>query len=147
MSIFYQKLPKVVIAKITMTCSKIFFFLVFLPECRQSLHIPEIHDSVTSRDYIFYFSQWYAQVLLIFAPTFRREGAHQACGAYDRDRWNNFFFLIFIYLNKHKNFYSRIEQSLKFILIYNLNLNLSFLFLFTRTIALIDARSWLLFSM
>ena len=25
---------------------------------------------VTSRDYIFYFSQWYATVLLIFAPNF-----------------------------------------------------------------------------
>ena len=31
-----------------------------------------------------------------------------------------------IYSNEHKNFYSRIQQSLKFILIYNLNLNLSF---------------------
>ena len=82
---------------------------------------------VTSQDYIFYFSQWYATVLLIFAPTFRREGARQGCGAYERDRWNNYFFIIFIYLNKHKIFYSTIEQSLKFILIYNLNLNVSFL--------------------
>ena len=31
-----------------------------------------------------------------------------------------------IYLNEHKNFYSRIQQSLKFISIYNLNWNLSF---------------------
>ena len=31
-----------------------------------------------------------------------------------------------IYLNEHKNFYSRMQQSLKFILIYNLNLKLSF---------------------
>ena len=36
---------------------------------------------------------------------------------------------------------------LKFILIYNLNLSLHFLFLFTSSIALIDARRWLLFSM
>ena len=36
------------------------------------------------------------------------------------------FYIIFIYLNEHKNFYLRIQQSLKFILIYNLNLNLSF---------------------
>ena len=36
------------------------------------------------------------------------------------------FYTIFIYLNEHKNFYSRIQQSLKFIFIYNLNLNLSF---------------------
>ena len=28
---------------------------------------------VTSRDYIFYFSQWYATVLLIFAPNFLDE--------------------------------------------------------------------------
>ena len=41
---------------------------------------------VTSRDYIFYFSQWYAKVLLIFAPSSRREGARQGCGAYERDR-------------------------------------------------------------
>ena len=41
---------------------------------------------VTSRDYIFYFSQWYATVLIIFAPNFRREGARQGCGAYERDR-------------------------------------------------------------
>ena len=57
------------------------------------------------------------------------------------------FFIIFIYLNKHKNFHSRIEQSLKFILIYNLYFYFYFLFLFTSSIALIDARSWLLFSM
>ena len=38
-------------------------------------------------------------------------------------------FTIFIHLNKHKNFYSRIEHSLKFILVYNLNLILSFFFL------------------
>ena len=37
-------------------------------------------------------------------------------------------FYNFYFLSKHKNFYSRIEQSLKFILIYNLNLNLSFYF-------------------
>ena len=30
-----------------------------------------------------------------------------------------------IYLNEHKNLYSRIQQSLQFIFIYNLNLNLS----------------------
>ena len=35
-------------------------------------------------------------------------------------------YIIFIYLNEHTNFYSRIHQSLKFIFIYNLNLNLSF---------------------
>ena len=68
---------------------------------------------VMSRDYIFYFSQWYATVLLIFAPNSRRKPARQGCRA-------------LIYLNEYKNFYSRNQQSLKFILIYNLNLNLSF---------------------
>ena len=38
------------------------------------------------------------------------------------------FYIIFIYLNEHKNVYSRIQQSLKFILIYNLNLNLRLYF-------------------
>ena len=80
---------------------------------------------VTSRDYIFYFSQWYATVLLIFAPTFRREVAREGCGAYERDRWNNFFFIIFIYFNKQK-FLFKNWTSLKFISIYNLNLILSF---------------------
>ena len=102
---------------------------------------------VTSRDYIFHFSQWYATVLLIFAPNFKREGARQGCGAYERDRGNNYFFIILIYLNEHKHFYSRIQQSLKFILIYNFEFTFEFfLFLFTSSIALIDARSWLLFS-
>ena len=39
------------------------------------------------------------------------------------------FYIILIYSNEHKNFYSRIQQPLKFILIYNLNLNLR-LFIF-----------------
>ena len=38
------------------------------------------------------------------------------------------FYIILIYLNEHKNFYSRIQQPLKFILIYNLNLNLRLYF-------------------
>ena len=36
--------------------------------------------------HVFYFSQWYATVLFIFAPNFRREGARQGCRAYERDR-------------------------------------------------------------
>ena len=42
------------------------------------------------------------------------------------------FFIILIYLNEHKKFYSRIQQLLKFILIYNLNLNLSFFYFYLR---------------
>ena len=102
------------------------------------------YESVTSRDYIFYFSQWYATVLLIFAPNFRREGARQGCEAYERDRWNNYFFIILIYLNGHRNFYSRIQQSLKFIFIYNLNLNLR-LFIFIYELDRFDRCSELTF--
>ena len=62
-----------------------------------------------------------ATVLLIFAPNFfRRKFARQGCGTYERNRWNNYFLIIIlIYLNEHRNFYSRTQQPLKFILIYN----------------------------
>ena len=40
------------------------------------------------------------------------------------------FYIIFIYLNAHKNFYSRIQQSLKFILIYNYEFKFQFFFIF-----------------
>ena len=49
-----------------------------------------------------------------------------------------------IYLNEHKNFYSRIQQSLKFILIYNLNLNLG-LFIFIYELDRFDRCSELTF--
>ena len=75
-------------------------------KCRTKSNL-NIHI-VTSRDYIFYFSQWYTQRYYKFLlRIFRREGARQGCGAYERDRCNNYFFkIILIYLNN--NFYSRI---------------------------------------
>ena len=40
-----------------------------------------INLTVTSMDYLFYFSEWRATVLLIFVPIYRREGARWGCGA------------------------------------------------------------------
>ena len=59
---------------------------MILQETPRNLDPENIVKDVTSRDYIFYSSQWFATVLLIFAPNLRREGARQGCRAYERDR-------------------------------------------------------------
>ena len=54
------------------------------------------------------------------------------------------FYIIVIYLNEHNYFYSRIQQLLEFILIYNLNLN-SRLFIFIYELDRFDRCSELTF--